>query len=91
MNDTDYAIIPMSVTLDRSLSDTAFRLYAEIVSLLTQRAEPLTISQETLAADLGWSHSTVKRALAELRTSGLVTSKRTGRESVYVVHERGRA
>lgn len=75
-----FAVIPVSVARDPSLSDAAVRLYAAIDGRLVAR-ESLRLRQDTLAEDLGWSLAKVKRAMRELTAAGLVESSRTSRSS----------
>jgi DNA-binding transcriptional regulator YhcF (GntR family) len=77
-----FAMIYHVLTLDRELSDGAFRLYALLVKYARQSGGCWP-GIERLAADLDISQPTVKRRFAELVDRGLVTrDRRYGRSSV---------
>lgn len=75
-----FAVVPVAVIREQQISDAAFRLYAALDGRITQ-TKSLRLRQDTLAADLGWSVSKVKRCMGELVAVGLVTSDRTSRSS----------
>jgi hypothetical protein len=68
------------------LSDGAFRLWIVLHSYAPkERWRGWSTSAERLAADCGFSRSTIFRALAELRGSDLVSVLRKGRANTYVL------
>lgn len=75
-----FAVVPVAVIREQQISDAAFRLYAALDGRIT-KTNSLRLRQDTLAADLGWSVSKVKRCMGELVAVGLVTSDRTSRSS----------
>ena len=75
-----FAVVPVAVIREQQISDAAFRLYAALDGRITQ-TKSLRLRQDTLAADLGWSVSKVKRCMGELAAVGLVESSRTSRSS----------
>lgn len=75
-----FAVVPVAVIREQQISDAAFRLYAALDGRITQ-TKSLRLRQDTLAADLGWSVSKVKRCMGELVAVGLVESSRTSRSS----------
>jgi hypothetical protein len=77
---TPFAVVPVAVIREQQISDAAFRLYAALDGRITQ-TKSLRLRQDTLAADLGWSVSKVKRCMGELVAAGLVGSLRTSRSS----------
>jgi hypothetical protein len=77
---TPFAVIPVAVIREQGISDAAFRLYAALDGRITE-TKSLRLRQDTLAADLGWSVSKVKRGMGELVAAGLVGSLRTSRSS----------
>ena len=70
-----FAMIYHVLTLDRELSDGAFRLYALLLKYARQK-DACWPGLERLAEDLGKGVPTVKRRLAELVDRGLVTRER---------------
>lgn len=77
-----FGMIYHVLTLDRELSDGAFRLYALLV-MYARQSGGCWPGIERLAADLDVSQPTVKRRIAELVDRGLVTrDRRYGRSSV---------
>lgn len=77
-----FSMAPAAVLSDPALSDLAVRVYL----WLDYRAGSSGVCRtlyRTVAADLGKSESTVKRAVAQLRKSGWVRVKRTGKSSMF--------
>ena len=75
-----FAMAPRSILRDASISPLARLLYM----ILDDRAGAsgsVRVSQATLAQDVGTSVRTIKRAIAELGTSGLIHTRVTGRSS----------
>jgi hypothetical protein len=75
-----FAVVPAEVLKDPAISDAAARLYGVLDSRITGTGSQ-RIRQDTLAADLGWSPSKVKRAMSELVKAGYVLQTRTSRSS----------
>lgn len=84
-----WAKVPHSIARDSTLTPQARLLWVILESRQGQRSHT-RVGRNVLATDLGVSLSTTKRALAELIAAGLVTSKQTGRTSIYVVHNTAR-
>lgn len=70
-----FAVVYHVLTLDRNLSDGAFRLYALLLKYAQQkdRAYP---GVARLASDLGVSEKTIKNRLAELERARLISRQR---------------
>ena len=80
-----FSMAPAAVLSDPALSDLAVRVYLWLDYRAGSSGECRTL-HSTIAADLGKSERTVKRAVAELRKSGWVRVKRTRRGAAkYVV------
>lgn len=75
---------PTAVWRDPTLSDLAVRVYLEI-DYRAGRSGEARVGAKRLAHDLSKSERTVKRAIAELKSAGWVTVKRTPRTSIYQV------
>lgn len=75
IEEAGYSILYHTLTLDRELSDPAFRLYSLLLKYAQQKdyAYP---GVKRLAEDLGKSEKSVKRALAELTERGLISRQR---------------
>ena len=76
-----YAKVPNSVLRDASLSVTARLLYSVLDGRRADRGQRVSLS--VLAADLGVSESTVRRAAGELEGQGLLKRSRTGRTNSW--------
>ncbi len=63
------------LTLDKELSDGAFRLYVLVLKYARQ-SDSCWPGVKRLADDLGKTESTIKRRLAELSSRGLITRER---------------
>jgi DNA-binding MarR family transcriptional regulator len=78
-----YAVVPNALLRDPRVSDRAVRLYAVLDGRRAHRQAGIRVGQATLAADLGASESTVKRAAEELEEAGWLRRRRTGRTSLW--------
>lgn len=79
-----YAIPPNAVLRDPQLSITARLLYAVLDGRrASNRGKGIRVQIETLAADLGCSSTTVRRAATELQDAGWLQRRRTGRSSSW--------
>lgn len=78
-----YALVPVDVLTDRTLSAHARVLYAVLDGRTCGRAGRLKMT--TLAADLGLSLPQINRLLGELVRAGYVVTLRTGRSNLYRV------
>jgi hypothetical protein len=78
--------IPNGILFDPDLSPSAVRLWAALASF-AWRDESVWPGQERLAEMIGLSDRTVRTLCAELRSAGLLESKRRGlgRTNVYVL------
>ena len=79
-----YSVLPRSVYDDQRLSDAAVRVFCVLDGRITVKSSQ-RLKHETIADQLGWSVSKVRRALRELVAAGHVTQKHTGRSSFYAV------
>lgn len=84
-----WAKVPHSLARDSTLTPIA-RLLWVILDGRQGQYRRIQVSRKTLATDLGVSLSTTKRALAELVSAGLVSPKRSGRATLYTVHNTAR-
>lgn len=84
-----WAKVPHSIARDSTLTPLARLLWVILESRQGQRSQA-RVGQTVLANDLGVSSRTAQRALAELVSAGLVSTKQTGRTSIYVVHNPAR-
>lgn len=69
--------IPQAATLDATLSDCGYRVYASLVAAKNRRTGQCNPKETTLASRLGKGLRTIQRAIAELRSVGMITSRRT--------------
>lgn len=85
--DAGFSMILHVMTLDKALSDGAFRLYALLLKYARQ-AGGAWPGVARLAQDLGKGARTIKRDLAELETRKLITrERRYGRSSVTWIED----
>jgi DNA-binding transcriptional regulator YhcF (GntR family) len=84
-----FGLASREVIRDTRVSPTARCLWVILDDRQGQRLEN-QISRKVLATDLGVSLSTTKRALAELVSAGLVSPRRSGRATLYTVHNPAR-
>lgn len=80
-----FAIVPNGVLRDPALSMAARLLFAVLDGrrAANSRDRGIRVGAATLAADLGVSESTVKRAAAELTEAGWLERRRTGRTNSW--------
>jgi DNA-binding transcriptional ArsR family regulator len=82
-----FSILHHALTVDRALSDGAFRVYALLLKYAQQKAACWP-GVTRLAADLGKAERTVSRTLAELEGRGIITrERRYGRSSVTWIED----
>lgn len=81
--------VPHSLARDNRLTPLARLLWVILEGRQGSRSR-VRVGQAVLAQDLGVTPRTAQRALAELVAAGLVTVKRTGKTSIYVVHNPAR-
>ena len=82
-----FAIVYHVLTLDKTLSDGAFRLYALLLKYAQQKNHAYPGVQR-LADDLGTSERTIKSRLAELEQPGLITrQRRFGKSSITWIED----
>lgn len=79
-----FAMTPSPVLFDTSLGPWALRLYA-VLDWRAGRKGYCRVGIKQLAADLGTSERTTRRAVSELREAGWVQIKETGRTHDYTV------
>jgi hypothetical protein len=72
-----FAKIPHAVTLDWTISDGAFRLYALLVRL-SWKTQEARVDQDRLGEYLHRSDDTVRARLRELEDVGLISRTRRG-------------
>lgn len=77
-----FAQIPDELVTDKRLSSNAVRLWARLDKYAGRGGEARP-SRGVLAADLGMSEATVKRAFAELVGAGWISRVRRGRSNVW--------
>lgn len=75
IEDAGYSVLYHVLTLDRGLSDQAFRLYSLLLKYAQQKSHAYP-GVKRLAEDLGKSEVSVSRALAELKERGLISRQR---------------
>jgi DNA-binding MarR family transcriptional regulator len=83
-----FSQIPNVVTLDRTISSPAYRLYALLVSYAMQ-AEGSIASQGAIAEDLGCTDRSIRNWLDELEERGLISIHQQGqmRPNVYIIED----
>ena len=83
-----FSQIPNVVTLDKSISCPAYRLYSLLVSYAMQ-AEGFVASQGAIAEDLGSTDRAVRNWLGELETKALISIHRQGqmKPNIYIVED----
>ncbi len=87
IEEVGYSILYHVLTLDRELSDQAFRLYSLLLKYAQQKdyAYP---GIERLAEDLGKGEKSIRRAMSELMQRGLITRQwRFGTSSITWIED----
>lgn len=79
---TGFSVLPSAIARDPSLTVTAKAVYWLLDDRQGNRPH-VRVGLTVLAADLGISTASLKRALTDLAAAGLIEWKRTGRTSMY--------
>ena len=80
-----YAIAPNAVIRDGRLSPVARLLYVILDGRRAVKSRGIRVNVATLAADLGCSESSVRRAAVDLEAAGWLARRRTGRSSSWLL------
>ena len=84
-----FAMVPESLITCPCISTGAFRLWVALDKRQGSKAHQ-RVSQRVLAADLAVDVRTVRRLLAELEATAWLSGKRTGRTTLWSVHNPAR-
>jgi hypothetical protein len=69
--------VPQAATLNADLSNNGYRIYTVFLTYKNRKTGRCNPKETTLAAKLGKSLRTVERAVAELRSRGMIIARRT--------------
>ena len=69
--------VPQAATLNADLSNNGYRIYTAFLTYKNRKTGRCNPKETTLAAKLGKSLRTIERAIAELRSRGMVLIQRT--------------
>ena len=86
----DWIKMPMWIFTDKKLSPTEACVLALLIDRAKLRNWETCIAHKEIAEQLNISRSTTIRALDELERAGLITVKRTGKQSIYQISDTAR-
>lgn len=86
----DWIKMPMWIFTDKKLSPTEACVLALLIDRAKLRNWETSIAHKEIGEQLNISRSTTIRALDELERAGLISVKRTGKQSIYQISESAR-